>query len=72
MRANNIIVCHLSSYLAQKRVALDDHVCTVIPEFSGKRPIVAVPDPQRPSELINVVPPTTETFEVGGTIDAAS
>lgn len=37
-----------------------------MPEFTGRRHIVAVPDLTNPTQLINVVPPTDETFEVGG------
>lgn len=45
-------------------MGLDDPVCKVLPEFSGRRPVVAVPDTVQIGQMLHVVPPTDETFDI--------
>jgi CubicO group peptidase (beta-lactamase class C family) len=40
----------------QNRVALDQHVAEVLPEFTGTRPITPYPDPLRPGAQIQIEP----------------
>ncbi len=47
------------------RVALDQPVRTVLPEFAGPRPIRPYDDPLSPGAFVQVVPPTDETADAG-------
>jgi CubicO group peptidase (beta-lactamase class C family) len=47
------------------RVALDQPVSQILPEFSGPRPIAPYPDPLRPGSLIQIVPPTDALADAG-------
>lgn len=47
------------------RVALDQPVATVLPAFSGLRPIRPYADPLHPGQEIAVVPPTEEKVDAG-------
>jgi CubicO group peptidase (beta-lactamase class C family) len=47
------------------RVALDQPVRSMLPEFDGPRPIRAYDDPLKPGEFVQVVPPTQETVDAG-------
>ncbi len=49
----------------QGAVGLDHPVATVLPEFSGPRPIAPYPDPLHPGAVIHVVPPGAEPADAG-------
>lgn len=51
-------VAALMTFVEQGRVALDQPVCEILPEFTGARPIEPYPDPLNPSAVVHVVPPT--------------
>lgn len=42
----------------QARVALDQRVCEVLPEFVGERAVTGYPDPLQPGAVVQVVPAT--------------
>ena len=42
----------------QARVALDQRVCEVLPEFVGEREVTGYPDPLQPGAVVQVVPAT--------------
>ncbi|RMF50629.1 MAG: class A beta-lactamase-related serine hydrolase, partial [Chloroflexota bacterium] len=45
------------------RVQLDQPVCSLLPELRGERPIQPYPNPLKPDELVEVVPPTAEKVD---------
>jgi CubicO group peptidase (beta-lactamase class C family) len=47
------------------RVRLDDPVCNVLPELRGERPIQPYPNPLKPGEFVEVVPPTDQRADAG-------
>ena len=49
----------------QNRVALDQPVADVLPQFQGRRPICPYPDPLRPGHVVAVVPSTEEQVDAG-------
>ena len=53
-------VAAFMTFVEQGRVALDQRVCDVLPEFSGARAIAPYPDPLKPGAFVTVVP-STET-----------
>ncbi len=49
----------------ENRVALDQPVSEILPEFSGRRPIAPYPDPLQPGSFVPVVPPTDSRADAG-------
>ncbi len=47
------------------RVALDQPVREILPEFDGARPIRPYPDPLKTGTVVAVVPPTQDTVDAG-------
>jgi serine-type D-Ala-D-Ala carboxypeptidase len=47
------------------KVALGDPVSSVLPEFSGRRPIQAYENPQKAGAFVEVAPPGGETVDAG-------
>jgi len=47
------------------RVRLDQPVSTVIPDFTGLRPIQPYDDPLQPGQMVGVVPPTNQPTDAG-------
>ncbi len=57
------VVAALMTLLEAGRVSLDDAVATVLPEFSGRRPIQPYEHPLQKDELVHVVPATDATVD---------
>jgi CubicO group peptidase (beta-lactamase class C family) len=53
------------TFVEQGRVALDQRVCEVLPEFVGARPIEPYPDPLNPGAFVEVVPASDERADAG-------
>lgn len=51
-------VAALMTFVEQGRVALDQPVCEILPEFTGARVLAPYPDPLAPGAFVQVVPPT--------------
>lgn len=49
-------VAAFMTFVEEKRVAIDQRVCEILPEFSGNRAIAPYPDPLHPGEFIIVAP----------------
>ncbi len=47
------------------RMALDQPVSEIVPEFVGERPLAPYEDPLRPGAVVEVVPPTAERVQAG-------
>ena len=59
------VVTVFMELIEEGKVALDQPVRTILPEFDGPRPIRAYDDPLRPGALVEIVPPTLETADAG-------
>jgi CubicO group peptidase (beta-lactamase class C family) len=59
------VVTAFMTLVEQGRVALDQPVRTVLPEFDGARAIRAYDDPLKPGVFVDIVPPTDETADAG-------
>ena len=59
------VVTVFMALVEEGKVALDQPVRTILPEFDGPRPIRAYDDPLRPGALVEIVPPTLETADAG-------
>lgn len=57
------VVTAFMTLVEEGRVALDQPVRTVLPQFDGPRPIRAYDDPLEPGKFVEVVPPTEETAD---------
>ncbi len=51
-------VAAFMTFVEQGRVALDQRVCELLPEFVGARAITPYPDPLKPGAVVEVVPGT--------------
>ncbi|MEW5719261.1 MAG: serine hydrolase domain-containing protein [Chloroflexota bacterium] len=51
-------VAAFMTFAEQGRVALNQRVCELLPEFSGARAIMPYPDPLKPDAVVEVVPTT--------------
>lgn len=51
-------VAALMTFVEQGRVALDQRVCEILPEFTGARALAPYPDPLKPGALVEIVPAT--------------
>lgn len=51
-------VAAFMTLVEENRVALDQPVCEILPEFSGERVIAPYPDPLKPDATVQVVPTT--------------
>jgi CubicO group peptidase (beta-lactamase class C family) len=58
------VIAALMTYIEQARVALDQPVCELLPEFSGARAITPYPDPLKPGAIVEVVPATDARVDV--------
>ncbi len=58
-------VAAFMTLVEEGRVALDQPVSEILPEFSGQRPIAPYPDPLQPGSLIQIVPPTDTPADAG-------
>jgi len=59
------VVTAFMTLVEEGKVALDQPVCTVLPEFDGLRPIRAYDDPLKPGVFVDVVPPTDAMADAG-------
>ncbi len=59
------VITAFMTLVEEGRIALDQPVCTVLPEFEGPRPIRAYDNPLEPGKLVDIVPPTQETADAG-------
>jgi len=59
------VVTAFMTLVEQGRVALDQPVCAVLPEFDGPRPIRAYDDPLKPGTFVEIVPPTDVVVDAG-------
>ncbi|MCI0476930.1 MAG: beta-lactamase family protein, partial [Anaerolineales bacterium] len=51
-------VATFMTFVEQGRVALDQRVCEILPEFTGARALAPYPDPLKPGALVEIVPAT--------------
>ena len=51
-------VAAFMTLVEENRVALDQRVCEILPEFSGEREIAPYPDPLKPGASVEIVPAT--------------
>ena len=58
-------VAAFMTFVEQGRVALDQRVCEILPEFSGARAITPYPDPLHPGKFIAVTPPNDARVDAG-------
>ncbi len=49
-------VAAFMTFVEESRVALDQRVCEILPEFVGERAVTAYPDPLQPGRWVEVVP----------------
>ncbi len=59
------VVTAFMTLVEQGRIALDQPVCAVLPEFDGPRPIRAYDDPLKPGAFVEIVPPTDTVVDAG-------
>ncbi|MBI5652823.1 MAG: serine hydrolase [Chloroflexi bacterium] len=57
-------VAALMTLVEESRVALDQPVCELLPEFAGARAITPYPDPLKPGAIVEVVPATDARVDV--------
>jgi len=59
------VVTTFMTLVEENRVALDQPVRTVLPEFDGLRPIQPYDHPLQPGATVEIVPPTDEKMDAG-------
>ena len=59
------VVTAFMTLVEEGKVAFDQPVRTVLPEFDGARPIRAYDNPLEPGKFVDVVPPTDQAAEAG-------
>lgn len=58
-------VAAFMTFAEESRVALEQRVCEILPEFVGARPIMPYPDPLKPGAWVEVVPPDGARVDAG-------
>ncbi|MBI5305231.1 MAG: serine hydrolase [Chloroflexi bacterium] len=58
-------VAAFMTFVEQGRIALDQRVCDVLPEFSGARAIAPYPDPLKPGAFVEIVPASDARADAG-------